>query len=269
MQRPRFLLTGALVLVTAGMVGLAYLIAWNPVVHAYLYFLERPTGAKAQRMLAGSAGMGKLKEVHVLLANGAQATQLAPDGQSPLHHACRSGTAVVVETLLKQPGADPNATGKGVAPPLLQALTREGQRDTLDIVRLLLAAGADPNGRDPGRWVMSIGSGRPFRSTDQTALIRAVATGKQDCAELLLGSGADVNARDDRGKTALIWWAIIPARDPSWAELGRTLLRAGAKRGTRDANGWTVMDWAQRQRNNDQLQVLLEARTPGMGPGLE
>jgi ankyrin repeat protein len=140
-----------------------------------------------------SAGVTKL-----LIDAGAQVDAQARSDQTPLFHAAQAGTAQTVQLLLAR-GA--SATAKGV-------LSAAAGRSAVEIVKLLLAAGADPDG----------------------ALLVAVsahATGARPAREqilrLLIESGAAVNARDQGGDTALTL-----AVENGYTGSVRALLEAGA-----------------------------------------
>lgn len=77
-----------------------------------------------------------------------------------------------------------------------------------EIVRLLVAAGANVNCADGGEW---------------TALIMAACFGLTDIVRPLVTAGADVNHVDDGGRTALIW-----AAEGGHTEIARLLVDAGA-----------------------------------------
>jgi ankyrin repeat protein len=89
--------------------------------------------------------------------------------------------------ILLEAGADPNPADHAGFPPLIAALScsrpqpgSPGRKDTVDIIRLLLAFGADPNQRG---------------LNDYTALHMAVGERNLPAVEVLLEAGADPRLR--------------------------------------------------------------------------
>jgi ankyrin repeat protein len=105
-------------------------------------------------------------------------------GDRPLDYALIWSPAGFVRELLAL-GADPRAEAADGFPPLISALGTE-RADRMEILRLLLAHGADPEQRGVNDW---------------TALHYAVVRRDLPAVELLLAHGADPAARtriDDR-----------------------------------------------------------------------
>ena len=137
--------------------------------------------------------------VRALLAAGADVNARDDAGQTPLHYATQLATDEPVFSF---------QTGGRV----------ENGGDST-IVRVLLAAEADPNARD---------------NDGRTSLYLA---GTAEVARLLLDAGADVNARDNAGWTPLHWSTVHGT-----AEVVRVLLDAGADPNARDNDGRTPDD---------------------------
>jgi ankyrin repeat protein len=85
----------------------------------------------------------------------------------------------------------------------------------LEVVRVLIAKGADMNARDLGDW---------------TPLSRALVEKHSDVAALLISEGADVNLLNDSGVSAL-----DNAVDFGLSDIVEMLRNAGAKCGTSHA----------------------------------
>ena len=129
-----------------------------------------------------------LNAVMALLAQGADANVKSNVGVPVLLVAVRAGSAPVVDALLKS-GADVNVRDVDTdRTPLLEAM---GQ---IDIVKLLLAAGADVNAASRKEYDLLRG---------MTPLMLAALEGSEDLVQLLLDKGADVSARAPDGATAL------------------------------------------------------------------
>ena len=91
---------------------------------------------------------------------------------------------------------------------------------TIEMMRILLAAGADP---------------KAANSRNATALHWSVTDSAK--MKLLLSKGADVNAKTVEGRTALYMVAMLPAGAP----LVETLLNAGANPNSKNLAGLTPL----------------------------
>jgi ankyrin repeat protein len=192
------------------------------------------------RALVAAAGSGKVDALHLLFAYGANLDARDDQGRTVLMAASRSGSPAMVREILKS-HPDVNATslvpcvastGLPTEPqprdckqapesdghtPLMEAawgfdsnIPQEGVARA-EVVRLLLAAGANVNARD------AIGL---------TPL--ALSTHNPEVVVLLLQAGADPNARDHQDQTAL--------DRASKDEVKRILIEHGAAERAKKAN---------------------------------
>lgn len=195
--------------------------------------LEVGAGASAKSLAAAlvhAAGSGNVDALRLLLQQGAGITSRDGRGRTVLIAAVASGSPEMVKEVLKN-RADVNSST--VAPPqictaemkqnddcpedakddgqtaLMEAASRSDWEtppegiDRIQVIRLLLAAGADVNARD---------------KNGNTALVLCDSnTGK---ILLLLQAGADPNARNHEGETAL--------SNASDAEVKNLLIKHGA-----------------------------------------
>ncbi|QND60061.1 ankyrin repeat domain-containing protein [Mesorhizobium huakuii] len=130
----------------------------------------------------------------------------------PLEYAIYWSPVRFISTLLDA-GSDPNYGDHGGFPAIIAALSTD-RADRLEIVQLLIEAGADPNMRGVNDW---------------TPLHYSVAIRSADAIRMLLAAGADptLETRIDDYSTA------IEEADIAGFEAGASLLRdAMARRGT-------------------------------------
>ena len=162
------------------------------------------------RALVAAAGSGKVEALQLLLEYGADINARDDGGHTVLMAAARSGSPAMIREILKF-HPDVNATSSiscmasaGVPADCKELPERDGHTalmegawrrdseippegvDRAEVVRLLLAAGADVNARD---------------RLGLTPL--ALSTFNPQIVRLLLEAGADPNVRDYRGETAL------------------------------------------------------------------
>jgi ankyrin repeat protein len=155
-----------------------------------------PNGETLLTQSIGKSSQKKL--VDLLLAYGADPNLKNNEGKTPLFEAITSGRVDIVTALLDG-GANPNLPGpkhmlwpSTYQPACLQLLLARGADFTktsgimelaasinkIDSVRILLAAGVDPNAKKDGTY---------------TPLCTSIRDNRPDIMELLLSSGADPN----------------------------------------------------------------------------
>jgi ankyrin repeat protein len=144
-------------------------------------------------------------------------------------------------------------------PGSMAALGYAAQGGLVDVMKLLLEAGADPNRAD---------------SAGFTPLHCAAERGRAEALQLLLEHGAWVEARTKDQRTALLLAAVEPGADAL-----RVLMAKGADAEARDADGFTPLMSACLNGRVENVRVLLDAgaainvfvtsqshRAAGMGP---
>ena len=176
------------------------------------------------------------------LAQPAHAWQPWPmaEAETGLQRAAQTGDVVALKAALAA-GARVNAAEVG-GPTALLLAAREGQ---LEVVRLLLKAGASPDGRD----------------SPMTPLAAAAVGGHTPVIQLLLRAGADINA-EGRGGLAPLVLAVRFNR----LDAARALLKAGASPRVRDRSGDGLLMVAIQDNHPLMLSLLLEHGLPADEP---
>jgi uncharacterized protein len=141
---------------------------------------------RADLDISEAAATGDVARLGTILdADPKAVLSYSTDGWTPLHLAAAFATPEAVQFLLQR-GAKIDAISRNpqANQPLHAALALSRNPES---VKLLLAAGADPNARQAGGF---------------TPLFSAATSNRRDLAEMLVSHGANAHARDDRGKAA-------------------------------------------------------------------
>ncbi len=150
--------------------------------------------------------------VRCLLANGADPHLPAYDQASALDLWSYEGDAAVVQVLLEHQ-VDPNL---GCAPsgetPLHYATSMGHKPGRTECVRLLLAAGGDPN-RPANVSIPTLAYMRDICVRGETPLHRAAIHGDELMIRHLLDHGADPSIKDAHGESPLCWASRVRRPD--------------------------------------------------------
>ena len=202
-----------------------------------------PVAAGQQEALVEAANGGHLDVVEALLEAGADSNQFPPDNWSALTAAVANNHQEVARRLLAA-GADPDG-GQGLGP-LDQAI----MNGNLDLVQLLLEAGADVNRR---------GSGGKTPLIDAILFHPTAGDEVSPLLPVLVANGADLNAQNERGETALHL-----AIDQGKVGDANLLIEAGPDLTLADQNGRTALSHAI-ERGFGDMAALLQTKGAAAG----
>lgn len=224
--------------------------------------------SRGQTPLMWAAAAGRTEAIAFLLKAGADPNRVSKGRFTPLFFAIKSGVASATQMLLAA-GANSRYRGPEHTSAVQLALYQKNyaaaallvpygvdvmERDRIgeqllhgaaasgdvDLVRLLLAKGADPNGlTGPSRitWVTEANFGSPPPPVPPTPpLLMAAANGRKEVMALLLAAGADPHFVALDGTNVV----LAAARGGSADTLGYALSLAPAV-DVADANGMTVL----------------------------
>jgi ankyrin repeat protein len=259
---------------------------WQRQVTAEPRAIYRPAGGLTPLLFAAREGC--VECARRLVEAGADLTLGDPEGLSPLMMAVIN-TRWDVARLLIARGAEPNAWDHWGRTPLyaavdLNTIPRGGRPDraaldettSLQVIELLLAAGANPNARlklsPPFR---NIGNDRGLDgmlTTGATPLLRAAKALDVPAIRVLLEKGADLRLANSRGITPTMAAAGLGSVDADTrgfylsedtqqraiASL-KLLLTAGGDVNARDARGLSPLHEAARWGWNDVVAFLVES----------
>jgi ankyrin repeat protein len=193
----------------------------------------------------------------VYLAHGSN-----EDRRTPLEKAAQAGDPSDVKQLLTA-GADPNDRAGLFGSPLDAAASRQ---DNVEVIRLLLAAGANPNGRPAEGdrcWSSPLFQAASLGDVKNTrALLEAGASVQPSrCARLVVGwiqpaisdllvrFGLNLHSVDERGRN-LLHLALAPPVVPRLDGI-EYLVRAGVPVNARDAQGRTPLSYWREPRDHE------------------
>jgi len=185
----------------------------------------RSTGGFTPLMFA--TRYDSVDSVQLLLGKGARLTDEAEDGATPFIVAVLRGHVGLAKYFLEL-GADPDVISTGYTALQFAAATWDGvdsrdyvnapgewailaglpRADKLDMIKTLIAHGADPNLRllkEPPRYGFSLVAGSAKQYTaGATAFALAAMAGDVEVMQILLAGGADPNVPTRNGSTALM-----------------------------------------------------------------
>ncbi len=170
-----------------------------------------------------AARQGSLETARTLVGAGASVNLTDPDGSTALVLAIINGHYDTA-ALLVEKGADPNIADASGMAALYAAVDMNtlgevyghpahptsSKMTALDLMKVLLAHGANPNARLKTPTTQRAHTpGEPTLNEGSTPLMRAAKNGDSDAIRLLLEHGADANATAKNGTTALMFAAGV------------------------------------------------------------
>jgi uncharacterized protein len=240
-----------------------------------------PSPSGAMTALLFAARDGNLAMARILIDARADLEKPSANGTHPLVVAITNNHIELAMFLLDK-GADPNSADNFYKrTPLFAAVemrnpdfTRDtappvpDKRDPMDLIKALLAKGANPNARvntTPFRGFFQV-SANWANFDGQTAFLRAALNGDVTLMRLLLEHGADPNMATNEGSTALmavagVNWVVAQTfsrSDNEYLEAAKLCLEKGADVNAVNSQGFTAMHGATNRGFDAMVKLLAE-----------
>jgi uncharacterized protein len=212
----------------------------DPVAADGLRFAQTPPSDTELRIYAGlhdAAATGDTAAIERLVAAGANPDAQDSKSRTPLMVAAFFGRHDAARALIRL-GARVNARDRE----RYDILTVAAVADDLDMVTLLLAAGADP------RAIAG-----PY---DSTALIAAAHRGHVRIVAALIAARAPLDHINNLGFSALAQAIVLGNGSPNHVATVAALVRAGADINLTDRQGATALDHARQRRYGEMVRIL-------------
>lgn len=194
----------------------------------YLMSLS-PSKAALDVAITAAGRDGSVYAIDRLVAAGADPNAARGDA---LMLAASSGHLAALQALLKH-GATPKIARTENGWTVLHMAARNDRADGAEMVRALLAAGADPNA-----------SSRDLLHPYPTPLLAAIAAGNADSARVLIEHGADVHARSRQIPQSTGRTALMLAASTGLVDVARLLIERGAQVDARAGESGVLIDAA-------------------------
>jgi ankyrin repeat protein len=205
-----------------------------------LYAQAPPGAADLAVPLMAAAASGKAADIRRLREAGADLERRDSGGRTALHVAVHAGNRETVAALLDL-SADPNALDAQ----RYDAITIAGVRGDADLVRLLVARGANP---------AAVTS--PYQGT---ALIASGHRGHVEVVRTLIAAKAPLDHVNNLGWTALLEAIILGDGGAAHTEIVRLLVVAGADVNRADRDGVRPLAHARRRAYREMSTILERA----------
>ena len=154
--------------------------------------------------------------------------------KTPLHWAVYRNLIDVVQLLITAGAAINSKDINGLTP-----LHRAAENNSIGVARLLISVGADQNIKDNYGW---------------TPLYSGAYYNRIGVAQLLISEGANINSQNNEGKTAL-----HGAAENNSIGVARLLINAGADHNIQDNYDSTPLNLASENNNTDLARLLIDA----------